>query len=275
VIRNPKWTEVDATRLAEQSRVAQVQLTPLLKTACMRVMRQTTEAADFRPHATASLFSIGGLHFLITAAHIFDGEPSLWVENEVTKKRLTLVGPRWSNEEIDIAFVQMRDELVAGLQGMRFLTMQDVQLQIPDGSGLIITGFPQELNVGTKYALGYRGALFTEHLPGVDYDPGMQLCLRYDTSFSAGEDGTPIGLPDSLKGMSGCPVWVFDRSKPLHLNTTQLVGVQTSTIPVEGQPNLKLVVATRWRGVLASLVGARPELERVLNLYGYAVDHAS
>ena len=102
----------------------------------------------------------------------------------------------------------------------------------------------------------------------------MQLTLRYDASFSAGEDGTPVGLPDSLKGMSGCPVWAFDRSKPLRLDTTRLVGVQTSTVPVEGQPNLKLVMATRWQGVLTSLVGARPELERVLNLYGDAVNHA-
>jgi hypothetical protein len=107
----------DIDRLTAYSRLAKRELTPTMKGACVRVMRRTTEAGDFRPEATASLFAIGGLHFLITAAHVFDGEPSLWLENASTGKIMTLVGQHWRNDEIDLGFVELPAETASARVG--------------------------------------------------------------------------------------------------------------------------------------------------------------
>jgi len=265
----------DVNLATEYTRLAQRQLSAFLGATCVRVTASSADDSAFRSHATASLFSIAGLNFLVTAAHIFDDNPpSLWAENVHGKKRIRIDGHRrWTHGDIDLGFVQLRDDFVAALDGMRFLTMQDVELNIPLEGIFAISGFPQELNVAKDLvALGYMTTRYDGPTSGINYNPKTQLLLGYDMSFSVGEDGTPAGMPDSLKGMSGCPVWLVDWSKPLDPSALRVVGVQTSTVRVGGAPHLRVVKATRWEGLVACLVHLFPELEPVFNLHGIGID---
>jgi hypothetical protein len=127
--------------VTEYTRYTRQQLSAFLGTTCLRITASNSEDTAFRPHATASLFSIAGLHFLVTAAHIFeDDPPSLWAEavhgetvhGKEQGKRIRIdEHPRWTHRDIDLGIVYLGDDFVAALEGMRFLTMQDVELNIP------------------------------------------------------------------------------------------------------------------------------------------------
>jgi hypothetical protein len=269
--------------VTEYTRYTRRQLSAFFGTTCLWITAGNSEDTAFRAHATASLFSIAGLHFLVTAAHIFDDDPpSLWAETvhgetvhgKVHGKRIRIdEHPRCTYGDIDLGFVYLRDDFVAALEGMRFLTMQDVELNIPPDGMFAICGFPQELNIVGKdlIAFGYTTVPYRGSTAGIDYNPKTQLLLEYNTSFSTGEGGTPAGMPDSLKGMSGCPVWLIDGSKHLEASALRVVGVQTSTVRVEGAPHRRIVKATRWEGVVACLVQLFPDLERVFNLHGIKI----
>jgi hypothetical protein len=264
--------EAKAAEHAAMSRLAERELTPFPKTACVRIL-SSADGKVFRSHATGSLFAIGGLRFLVTAAHIFDDDPPpLWIENAVQKRRMTLVGRRWRVDDdgaIDLAFVQLGELLTERLEGMRFLTMQDVEPRIAPAHIFAVAGFPAELNIsGTApFLFCYTTNFFAGPTTGIRYDPSTDLLLKYDLSFSAGVDGTPAGMPDRLHGMSGCPVWMLDPTQSLDASSLRLVGVQTGTIPFDGAPHIKIVKATKFEGVLAWLVHVFPDLERVLRMY--------
>jgi len=201
----------------EYTRYTRRQLSAFFGTTCLWITAGNSEDTAFRPHATASLFSIAGLHFLVTAAHIFDDDPpSLWVkpcmEKPCTERCTGSASGSMSIRAAPTGTSTWASYIcgttsVAALEGMRFLTMQDVELNIPPDGMFAICGFPQELNVVGKdlIAFGYTTVPYRGSTAGIDYNPKTQLLLEYNTSFSTGEGGTPAGMPDSLKGMSG---WV-------------------------------------------------------------------
>jgi hypothetical protein len=254
--------ERQVAHLTAASQLAQKEISPVLRDVLVRLVSSDAEGTVFQPHATASLFAIGRRRVLVTAGHVLD-DPSLplWAEDEIRQMRVTLAGQRWRNKDADLGLVEVGDELAAMLAGMRMLTLADMQLEAPSGSRFALSGFPQELNRGEKNVLGYLCSAYRGPTTGIDFDPDVHLLFTYDLSFSAGEDGTSRGLPDSLKGMSGCPVWLVDPARP---SVVRLVAIQTATVPVEGAPHLRVVKATRCRQLLANMRQAFPEIEPAL-----------
>ena len=62
----------DVKRLTAYSQLANRELKSFLSTACVRIMVTDADATSFQSYATGSLFTVAGLSFLVTAAHIFD-----------------------------------------------------------------------------------------------------------------------------------------------------------------------------------------------------------
>ncbi len=241
----------------------------LVKSTCVRVVSSDDSETHFRPHGSAWLFAIGGMYFLVTAAHLYDDGARLWVENNESLPRTEFpaLGSRLVLPLHDVAVVRLRDEVVHALAGMRFLTMQEVALGPPEDSPYLLAGFPQELNTDHRVARSilYFTKRYTAATEGLSFNPKTQLLFEYDLSFSSGVDGTMSGMPDRLHGMSGSAIWHIDLRNRTP-ETSRVVGVQTSTARLQNPSNMVVVKATRWDGVLLSLVRIYPDLEPVLRL---------
>src|SRR5713101_983213 len=262
-------------RLAEAAagyvKVARQTMHDLVRTATVPLKLADETGTTFRPHATGSLFSIAGMHFLITASHVFDGGQLLFAQNQntVAGKVVSILGTVWRWKQADLAFVLLRRDVVAQLAGLRFLTLQDISLYEPAPAVYVACGFPVELNLKRDelVGLGYISHLYTGSTAAIDFDPKLHILLEYDRSFSVGEDGTPSGMPDGLRGMSGCAIWRLDPNVQPDPAAARVVGVQSATIPLAGMPHISLIKVVRWVRLLVYLVATFPELEKAMNLH--------
>jgi hypothetical protein len=251
---------------------------PLVEAACVRVTAADPSESYFRQHGTASLFSIADMHFLVTAAHLFDEGEDLFVENNLSKPQRTRFRPLGEGPLAlpihDVAIVRLRAEVVAAFSGMRFLTMQDVALGPATDESFLLCGYPQELNADRRVAgaMLYFTRRYAGSSAGINYNPKTELLFEYDLSFSSGEDGTPAGMPDKLHGMSGSAIWRVDLAPVPSADSARVVGIQTAMYRLDHRPNMVVVKATRWDSILLMLARKYSGIERVLNLHNVQVD---
>jgi hypothetical protein len=270
----------DHARLREAAaryvQVARQTLNDLVRNAAVPLSLADETGKTFRPHATGSLFSIAGMHFLITASHVFDDSQLLFAKNTIARKIVSILGTVWRWREADVALVLLRDDVLAQLAGLRFLTLQDISLDEPTPAVYVAGGFPVELNLNRDelVGLGYISRLYTGSTAAIDFDPKHHILLEYDRSYSVGEDGTPSGMPDGLRGMSGCPIWRLDPNVQPDPASARVVGIQSATIALADKPHISLIKVVRWAGLLVYLVVAFPELEKTMNLHDIGFDRS-
>jgi hypothetical protein len=207
----PNQQELIAQLAAQFNRKLKESLSPFLRQVAVPLLRRDEDHGTWRPHGTGSLFTIAGLYFLITAAHVLDdfllspdGPPpksrqTLWAVNFATKKQFEILGKPLHSPEYELGIVELRADVVEQFHGMKFLTATDVR-SAPDQGVFIVCGFPEEQQTkATLSVLLYLTQAYEGPNAGLTFDRRTELPLVYDLSFSSGVEPSPAGLPDRLK----------------------------------------------------------------------------
>jgi hypothetical protein len=260
---------------------AQSDLGSFLKLRVVPLLRRDEEHGAFRPHASGFLLRLADLHFLVTAKHVLDdflmvrGSPTttplqtLWAVNNHTGKQFTIHGKPLTAEPYDLGMVELRQEVVEQLQGFRFLTLSEIR-PAPAQGIFVICGFPEESQSRTLLnAFVYITHAYDGPQAGLNFDLKTDLPLVWDRSFSVSAEGSPVGMPDRLNGVSGGPTFMLESAAEPSIENLRLVGVETATQRIDAHRHLIKVV--RIEGVLVSLLRSYPDLLRVLEMHGIKV----
>jgi hypothetical protein len=278
----PNEQELIAQLTAEFNRKLQPSLSLFLGQVTIPLLRHDEDHNTWRPHGTGSLFTVAGLYFLVTAAHVLDefwpqnaeAPQTLWAVNAVAKKQFSIIGKGRYQREHDLGVVELRHDVVEQFQGMKFLTAADVRIA-PSQGVFIVCGFPEEWQTNsTLTALAYLTHAYEGPSAGLTFDRSTELGLVYDLSFSSGAEPSPAGLPDRLKGVSGGPVFLIenaDLGSEARPERLRLVGVEHATQRINAHQHL--IKAARWEGVLAILIRNYPGVDRALEVSGFKMSH--
>ncbi len=245
--------------------------------------------------ATATLFQLADVRFVVTAAHAVrrasEAGKTLGVSGGIDGHFVSLPG-QWmcsgdgsGSDPHDVAIFRMPDELASRFSDVSCLRLSDVTLEEPDPRGVYsLFGYPgvwaspsvadgvpltvKPLEVTTYAYVGERGTM-----PG--YDSRLHILLSLGQEDLTSPDGTPllfvdrvnqpVNLPLGIKGVSGCSVWyIGNLDTPIETWTTRparLAGVQTSAYRFH-----QAIRATRWISVTTLINEAYPDLRPVLRL---------
>ena len=238
-----------------------------LNSVTIQLLSSDGEGKVMKAWGSGVLFRVLGRSFIVTAEHLLDGR-RLWLRSPLLADPIALRGAKTiAVKGRDVMVIQLSEEALAATAQLRFLTLEDVNLD-PAHQVFSITGFPLELNQEVPQsmtAMSYITHRYSGSVAGLRYDgDDRQLLLEYALTDSVGADGTDAGLPRHLHGMSGCPVWTIIGVDA----RLSVAGIQTSTVEM---PGLLIVKATRWNVVLAMLSGNFPELLPALRALGFDV----
>jgi hypothetical protein len=245
--------------------------------------------------ATATLFQLADVRFVVTAAHAVrqasKAGKTVGVSGGVDGHFVSLPG-QWmcsgdgSDSDLhDVAIFRMSDDIAGRFSDVSCLRLSDVTLDEPDPRGVYsLFGYPgvwaspsaaddvpltvKPLEV-TTYA--YDGERRT--VPA--YDPRLHILLSLGQEDLTSPDGTalifadrmnqPVNLPLGIKGVSGCSVWhIGNLDTPIETWTTRparLAGVQTTAYRFH-----QVIRVTRWISVTTLIDEAFPDLRPVLRL---------
>jgi hypothetical protein len=130
---------------------------------------------------------------------------TLWPVNNHTGKQFTIHGKPLTAEPYDLGMVELRQEVVEQLQGFRFLTLSEIR-PAPAQGIFVVCGFPEESQSRTLLnAFVYITHAYDGPQAGLNFDLKTDLPLVWDRSFSVSAEGSPVGMPDRLNGVSGGP----------------------------------------------------------------------
>jgi hypothetical protein len=224
----------------------------------------STEKGEEGVCATGVLLEVQGKHFILTAAHIFDGHRwksrpiplsitdrvignQLFPIGEVFMRRSPTADPtnRLANDPYDSCVIDLSPEtakrITAG-DNMRFLGLE----QLDPWSGqdprdwFTVAGFPGVLNqvaVGPD-VLRANPCFFTTfvycgergNIPWTDADQGVGILLDYGQTTTEDDEGNPVAPPDP-RGMSGGGMWRIARHGcdmgKWTLSDVRLIGIQS------------------------------------------------
>lgn len=227
---------------------------------------------------TGTLFHLGGMHVVVTAAHVAQHINSHALGLPIDDRRAPIWRPQGGqihtvdDPKFDIAVLRLDDpDLIAALERTRrFLTLDNVLLR--DSPGLVdfyVHGFPSgsaryrssELTgVPFRFATSrYQGPT---NVVGTVVDREVHLLLAH-ADRALDSLGEPLELPPSLGGISGCSIWTtLDRGGSDKLWTpdenVKVVAVQTHVA------RNRWIRATKWVVVANALKKIEPSLEPAL-----------
>jgi hypothetical protein len=212
-----------------------------------------------RQAGTGVLLEVGGLHFILTAAHVLDiyGERRLpiFVMPELMGARLiSLNGAEVFRSEMpisrnpledpmDFGFVQLTPQIVAQLERSKtFLTLRGVDIAdaFHAKSWYMTLGYPYEVNRTDQTNRKYDSTLFAyaswpycgERGHPSSYRPGFDLFVHYTRDDSTEGDEQVLAYVPAPPGLSGCGIWRLasaDRQiEDWTLEDIRLVGIQHS-----------------------------------------------
>lgn len=240
------------------------------------------DAGTVHLFGNAVLFTAGGRHFALTAAHVLDefephglgilGEPDMLDLSATRVYRTVAPAENRDADRIDVGFVELSDAQVATLGNVRFLTPDD--LDVTDAPSYftyvrtkyLLLGYPAskqgklraDLEVDPQ-PLAYAAQAADPSLyKSLETDPDRHLLLPFDQKAVISTEGRATA--PKLDGMSGCGVWRFDSLHALPGGRDQLVGLFIEW----HRGSRKVLVATRIDQCLEGVRHSVPELEHLL-----------
>lgn len=232
------------------------------------------------PMGTGTLFRIGGLEFLVTAAHVFSkceedglipcigtGDPAF---------PTPLKGMLYPNELADVAVHRIDKSVSAGISNERWFGLSDVDLRADVGDGwFFVSGFPvanghahfsfSSLNT-FQWSWKYRTSLYQGPTNVLEhYNAEAHILLDNSGEPRHVHDSSPAVRPSTLRGISGSSIWlgfseqhVMDDWSP---DMAKIVAVETCVYE-------NAIRGTRWIAVAKVLwdnfVETREELSSVI-----------
>ena len=221
-------------------------------------------------HGSATLFSLNGRHFLITARHIFDEiDPiQLAFPEKLTAAQIFTFGTLnvYTPEDprFDIAVVEILDrETIERLRlGWQFLSQENIGRPTAGGT-FFLSGYPASLTTsGPTWLSGKLFTVYTSRILQIPDEAERPVDMSVDLFFDYGESANDlhhqaVDTP-KLQGASGCSIWEYDRHGKRDFwtpeNTTKMVGVQSAYI------HSKYFRAISWRVVAGCLRAIDPTL---------------
>lgn len=246
--------------------------------------------------ATATLFEVAGMRFLVTAAHVVRSALRAGTTIAVSDgaHSFVVVAGDWmvsakngeQGDTVDIAIYRIPSSLSSRFDACTFITLDDVCSDAEPPLGVYaLFGFPgdwasQSLN--DTEVLQLKALEYTTHTLDrsgetcIGYVPKHHILLEGDPGDITNEDGfktrfsdrygNKARFPIALKGMSGGPVWrLGDLSVPLDAwagQQAKLAAVQTAVY----QGNA-VIQATRWAAVTTAIAVSYPELRPAIDLW--------
>jgi hypothetical protein len=223
------------------------------------------------------LLRIGGVPFLLTAGHVLDmieGHTLLLASStgmvRLLEDRFTSepLSSRREQDAYDIGFLRLTDETVAELDGVRFLTMADVDIRdaASESEFFQFLGWPirkGKLNVGGRHALleplpfSSLGAPLNTY-EELGLDPRWNLVMDFRRKRVMTESG--IRAVVKPNGISGGAMW--------RLHSLRHLGARNRVVAIihEHDARRNLMIGTRIRLHLALIKRTFPEVGRHLNL---------
>ncbi|MBL9080881.1 MAG: trypsin-like peptidase domain-containing protein [Planctomycetales bacterium] len=122
-------------------------LVPRIRKSVIPIVREYWHAME--PGGTGNLFVIGGVRFLITAAHVIDGAVdngiAMYVPKYQTGELFQITGTRVRNKPLDIAALRFANDVAVRLNGYTFLTPDDTDCRriVPPPGLYYSYGFPK------------------------------------------------------------------------------------------------------------------------------------
>jgi hypothetical protein len=251
----------------------------ITKASVTPIMR--SKIGQIGQEGTGTFFELGKHKLMVTAGHvlqiIFDGDWMPFVldgfdENEQIKPVPLLGRSEWCGEPYDIGITLLDSGTTNLLSDRSYLPLTAVDLGPVLPGAFCVGGFPAALGLGVPDSKAVSGCMICTKLytgsaatfKGVDQNWHI-LVDRMESAGSTDGEGRPSGLPDSLGGASGSPVFQtyqdgtpFWEWNPGHI---RMVGVATGEWR-------EAILATRWAAVLACAYNFFPELREELDAMG-------
>ena len=246
-------------------------------------------------HGTGTLFSVGSDHFLVSASHVFEDAVThkriifaydFGVENELGTKMLAVQmdGKIYRYPEADLGILRMTKETAEKFTGRSFLRLDEVIPKPSFPGWAYLYGFPCEmLEDGPDAAQLYNpinmaaAISFQEPESTYSFDPAMHFIL--DTSkqrmsvLGTGTEESAVKLPNSLGGISGCPIWQTwwpgeDEADYWRTRRVRMVGVQIGEY-THGiyKTNGPLVKAAKFEAILLLMYKSNESLLPVIDFH--------
>jgi hypothetical protein len=244
---------------------------------------------EFRVFGSGTLLKIADEYLLITASHVIEqaGAKNLYIVVADRKTREDLIPLEGEavlgNERIDVAVLQLKPSVVAGLQEGDFLRLDHFCTDENLSEAMFaIVGFPGIMSEHKEGILSFTKffhvapAFAGDISPLGDYDAKTHFLIDADLAETRLMDGSPMefkakggqpaNFPGHLGGISGGSVWKIADS-PKHSTGRQpgsgkLIGVETGVYS-----RSKCIKATRWSVVVQMLKKALPDLRAPIDLW--------
>lgn len=239
--------------------------------------------------ATGMLFQVANRRFVVTAAHSIRiaSAHNKTIGVTCASDSFMAIGGDWICSEpfqygsiedpFDIAVYPIPDELVSRFKMQRFIQLSQVNFDVLSSGIFAMFGYPGIWTVPSKNEdeklkltpFEYTAIGYSDDVSSIQgYQPKLHFLLDANSngiSLSNGSpaelrkgDGSPVVFPRDLKGISGCPVWVFgDQHTPTEVwpsLPSGLAGVQTGVYQESG-----VIRVTRWIAVTTLIHEAFPE----------------
>jgi len=254
---------------------------PILERVVVPILRYRDDSLQM--HGTGTLFRIADKSFLVTASHVLkhaiDNGYSLAISDFGDGVRAVgLEGKNYSDNDEDIAVLELSQDVVSQIPNRRFLTIHhtDRNNDRPRNGEFMLCGYPIVLSKTTTTDLGNRkmrsypltsfAGIYsgeTSHLSDYDTQAHLLLSTPYEDAELLAEAEVPI--PSRVHGMSGCSIWqvFYNGLSPEHWTTDDavIVGIQTGVYT-----NGDVTKGTRWSIIFQFLRDKFPELRGPLSL---------
>jgi hypothetical protein len=241
---------------------------------------------------TGTLIKVGGFHFVVTAAHVVEEviqaiggsrtqTDDFYAPNPATSRFAVLFGELTADrsDKHDIAFVRLADEAINPLAPLRFLSLSEIDASggpPPPGwhyvHGYPVVGMVSDKRAGTESAVPftYSSSLYEGDPNSFRiYDPALHVMVELNPNTVIEPSGAEGTIPETLRGISGSSIWRAHKYSDPRTDWTRanarVLAVQTAVSKLGGS---LIIRGTRWFVVLALMLRAYPELERVTELHG-------
>lgn len=232
-----------------------------------------------KPFLTGSgvLLKIGTKHFIISSAHVFDGNserPRYTFGGCNTFMELT--GECHKTKHCDSSLDDKYDLVVLDLKDNfdensilphKFISLDNVQISdYPDRTKVYsIMGYPYSKNKKSFWGEPVKATILSNSCLGVEKElyanlklsPDTHIIVKYDRSRLTTSDGKTQFGPDP-KGMSGGALWYLKNIKSGY-EPKQLVG-----IGIEYHKNINAILCTRIEFVLEMIRRIHPDLDALI-----------
>jgi hypothetical protein len=216
-------------------------------------------------YGTGTLFEVGEERLLVTADHVVASAEGDGLRLKTTTRfgqgadAIPLCGRVYrSDEHHDIAVLHMERSTAEALSGRRFLRFSDVELVEGEPSlGLyLVFGYPTrmlvcnaEIRRACTRAITFRTELYDGRTGNLaNYYPDRDILVWGNEPGRTTSYGIPTDEPASLRGISGCSIWLVHRVRdPMEQwepDDAKIVAVETAVYGGN-----KIIRGTYWTAV--------------------------